>query len=172
LRKFARFCAGSRSSCLAVAPLARSSARAAREVEDDLFANDWFSLACDLEACDAGQARDAYRRALELDPTHVDARVNLGRLLHDAGEIRAAEAHYRLALAARPEHPTASFNLGVALQDLGRKDDALKAYKWAIKCDPNCADAHYNIAQIYEATGKSQSALKHLARYRELTRVK
>ena len=41
---------------------------------------------------------DVYRRALGMNPDHVDARVNLGRLLHEDGEIDAAEAEYRQAL--------------------------------------------------------------------------
>src|SRR6185503_10084743 len=64
-----------------VAPLARRAADAAEEIEHELSAEDWYALACDLEACDPDRARDAYRRALELDPRHFDARLNLGRLL-------------------------------------------------------------------------------------------
>ena len=33
-----------------------------------------------------------------MDPANADACVNLGRLLHEAGDVRAAESHYRAAL--------------------------------------------------------------------------
>ena len=118
-----------------VAPLARKAAEAAREVEHELSAEDWFHLGCELEACDPGQARDAYRRVLELDPSHVDGRINLGRLLHEAGETEAAEAHYRMALESRPGDVTAAFNLGVALEDLSRFADAISAYERVIASD-------------------------------------
>src|SRR3954447_17314337 len=39
---------------------------------------DWFELALDLESTSPAEARAAYERALELDPQHVDAHVNLG----------------------------------------------------------------------------------------------
>jgi tetratricopeptide (TPR) repeat protein len=153
-----------------VAPLARRAADAAAEAEDELTAEDWYALACDLETCDENRARDAYRRALELDPRHFDARLNLGRLLHEAGETAAAEAHYRLALLSRPGDATAAFNLGVALEDLGRMADALSAYERAILSDADYADAHYNLAHLCEKLGKQRSALRHLHTYRQLTR--
>jgi tetratricopeptide (TPR) repeat protein len=151
-----------------VAPLARQSVRDAQRVEQDLQAEDWYDLACEMEAVDPVQARDAYRRALELDPEHFDARVNLGRLLHEAGEIAAAEANYRLALRLRPEDATAAFNLGVALEDLRRPSEALRAYERAITSDPHYADAHYNLAHLYEVLGRPRNALRHLQAYRAL----
>jgi len=51
------------------APLARRRAAAARRVEEDLDAEQWFALGLELEVSEADEARDAYRRALELDPT-------------------------------------------------------------------------------------------------------
>ncbi|HEY3215245.1 MAG TPA: tetratricopeptide repeat protein [Candidatus Eisenbacteria bacterium] len=152
-----------------VAPLARRAAEAARNAEGDLDAEDWYLLGCDLEPCDAEQARDAYRRALELAPDHVDARVNLGRLAHQAGDPVAAEASYRRALDLRPGDVTATFNLGVALEDLGRRGEALAAYQQAIASDPDFPDAHYNLARLYEQLGRDQDALRHLQIYRRLT---
>src|SRR6266566_3303351 len=79
------------------APIARRTAQAARAAEGDLDAADWYELGLELEAVEPGEARDAYRRALELDAHHADAHVNLGRLLHEQGMIEEAERHYRLA---------------------------------------------------------------------------
>jgi tetratricopeptide (TPR) repeat protein len=152
-----------------VAPLARRRAAEARTVEGELDADDWFELACDLEPCDPGQARDAYRRALEMEPNHVAARVNLGRLLHDAGQTRAAETHYRLALAADPANAIAAFNLGVALEDLGRPDEAVEAYEQALVADASLCDAHYNLSRLFERAGRASAAFRHLKAYKQLT---
>src|SRR5439155_25576800 len=92
-----------------------------------------------------GTALFAYGRALELDAHHADARVNLGRLLHEQGLVEEAERHYRLALRENPEHATAAYNLGIALEDLGRAADAIEAYRAALAADPRLADAHYNV---------------------------
>ncbi|HVH68212.1 MAG TPA: tetratricopeptide repeat protein [Gemmatimonadales bacterium] len=151
------------------APIARRTAQAARAAEGDLDAEDWYELGLELEAVEPGEARDAYRRALELDAHHADAHVNLGRLLHEQGLIEEAERHYRLALRENPEHATAAFNLGIALEDLSRPADAIEAYRAALAADARLADAHYNVARLYEQAGKRAAALRHLSIYRRLT---
>ncbi len=151
------------------APMARRTARAARLVEQDFSAEDWYDLGLELEVAAPVEARDAYRRALELDAHHADAHVNLGRLLHEQGLVEEAERHYRLALRESPEHATAAFNLGIALEDLGRPADAIDAYRAALATDPRLADAHYNLARLYEKAGKKAAALRHLSSYRRLT---
>src|SRR5437762_114310 len=122
-----------------------------------------------LEAVDPDEARDAYRRALELEAHHADAHVNLGRLLHEEGLVEEAERHYRLALREDPEHATAAFDLGIALEELGRPKDAIEAYRTALATDARLADAHYNVARLYERVGKTAAALRHLSIYRRLT---
>src|SRR5437588_8307000 len=150
------------------APMARRAAKAARRVEEDLSAEDWYDLGLELEVAAPAEARDAYRRALELDAHHADAHVNLGRLLHEQGLVEEAERHYRSALRESPEHATAAFNLGIALEDLGRPADAIDAYRTALATDARLADAHYNLARLYEKAGKKAAALRHLSTYRRL----
>ncbi|HEX4602128.1 MAG TPA: tetratricopeptide repeat protein [Gemmatimonadales bacterium] len=151
------------------APIARRTAQAARAAEGELDADDWYELGLELEAVAPGEARDAYRRALELDAHHADAHVNLGRLLHEQGLITEAERHYRLALRESPDHATAAFDLGIALEDLDRPADAIEAYRAALATDPRLADAHYNVARLYEKVGKRAAALRHLSIYKRLT---
>lgn len=143
-----------------VAELAEQTARFEREQELDI--DEIYQQACELESVSAPQAQKLYERVLELDPDHVDAHVNLGRLLHEQKAPAAAEGHYRAALAIDPDHETAAFNLGVALEDLGRLREAIAAYERAIELDPTNADAHYNLAGIYERRGEKAAALRHL----------
>src|ERR1041385_9561270 len=63
------------------APLARRQAAAARRVEDDLDAEQWFDLGLELEVRAPEDARDAYRRAPARDPPPSDARGDPGRML-------------------------------------------------------------------------------------------
>jgi tetratricopeptide (TPR) repeat protein len=151
------------------AELARRIAPFARKAPDSIDADGLYERGCDLEEADSAAARAAYGRALELDPRHTGALVNLGRLLHEAGETARAAEHYRRALEARPDHSTAAFNLGVALEDLGRRSEAIEAYCHAIATDPGCADAHYNLSRLYEHLGQGAPALRHLRTYRALT---
>ena len=152
------------------APLARRAARSARRQPERLSAQDWFELGLDLEATAGGEARDAYRRALELDPRHADAHVNLGRLLHEEGQLVAATAHYRRAVALQPGDATSHYNLGVALEDQGQLAAAIRSYQNAIEADPSAADTYFNLALVYEKLGKKALAVDHLKTYRHLTR--
>ncbi len=137
-------------------------------VADEMKAEAWFDRGCMLETYRPVEARQAYRRTLALDPSHAHARVNLGRLLHAAGQVGEAIEHYRIVLTARPDNALAAYNLGVALEDEAREQDAFTAYAQAIACDPQCAEAHFNIAKLYEGAGDQLAALRHLRTYKEL----
>ena len=152
-----------------VAPLVARSAEKAKAAAAEQTAEDWYELGCNLELVSPGEARDAYRRAVELAPHHADAHVNLGRLLHEARELEAAEAHYRLALESRPDDTAAAFNLGVVLEDRGALEQAIEAYERTLSTDARYADAHYNLARLYERVGKPMAALRHLKTYKKLT---
>lgn len=155
------------------APLAhRTAAEAERRAEaagEPWRADEWFELGGELEPTDAREAVRCYRRAIELDPDHAAAHLDLGRLLHEGGDPAAAEEHYRAAVALRPDDGTARFNLGVALQDLGRTGEALSAYRRAVAADPGCADAYFNLAQLYDELGQRAQAIRSLKAYKSLT---
>lgn len=159
-----------RHPTLKVVPPARESAPAGGP-EDSFEPEDWYEAGCDLETEDPSQARDAYRRALELAPRDADAHLNLGRLLHEAGRLGPALDHYRLALEVRARDATAAYNLGVCLQDLGRTREAVRAYLGALERDPGNADAHFNLAQLYLETGKPGRAARHREAYERLRLV-
>lgn len=150
------------------APLSRRSAAEARSREEELNAEDWYQLGCELDLVAPDEAVDAYERALQLDGEHADVHLNLGRLRHERGELAAAERHYQQALRVRPGDATAAFNLGVVFQDSGRIDEAVAAYEAALAADESCADAHFNLAGLLEKRGNLFAALQHLMAYRKL----
>jgi hypothetical protein len=85
-----------------VAPLARSAkpivkraAIAARNAESELDADGWYEMGVISRSPHPTTRATPYRRALELDPGHAEAHINSGRLLHEHGELPAAEDHYR-----------------------------------------------------------------------------
>ncbi|MDX2022781.1 MAG: tetratricopeptide repeat protein [Deltaproteobacteria bacterium] len=182
---FLSFAGGARKHSQAsetnIAPLALAREASAQESQkrkklrgergpDGLTAHEHFERGCGLEEQDAAAARDAYQAAIDLDPAHADAHINLGRLLHESGHPEAAQLHYRVALTVRPEDPTAFFNLGVALEDTGRRAEAVEAYESSIGIDPSNADAHYNLARLLEQLGRPETAVRHLLIYRQLTK--
>jgi tetratricopeptide (TPR) repeat protein len=137
-------------------------------VHDD--ADDSFAEAQALEDEDPAAALQLYEQALAARPDFYDARVNAGRLLHDAGEHARAEAHYRAAAALVPDAALPHFNLGVLLEDCQREAEAAEEYRLTLARDDRFADAHFNLGRLLEKSGDRLGALRHLSRYRQLSR--
>jgi tetratricopeptide (TPR) repeat protein len=138
----------------------RSSSAAASHSADELYAT-----AFALEDNDPAAAAAAYQACLDSDAQYLDARINLGRLLHLAGRLQDAEQVYR---AAAKTEPLLSFNLAVLLEDLNREPDAILAYRESLALDPQLADAHFNLARLYERARDPQASLRHLLAYRRM----
>jgi tetratricopeptide (TPR) repeat protein len=133
-------------------------------------AAEYFAQGADAEERGArGEAQLAYERAIALDPSHLEASINLGRLLHETGRYVASERAYREALKACGPNATLFFNLGNLLEDVNRIEPAIEAYQHAVAADPELADGHYNLARLFELTGRPQHAIRHLGQYRRLT---
>lgn len=125
-------------------------------------AAEWFELGCELEASSPEEARLAYLRAIEADDRHGDAHLNLGRLLHETGDLAGAERGYRRALELEPDDATAAFNLGVLLEDRGRAAEAVASYEHAVENDPDFVDAYHNLVRLHEERGDKAAALRVL----------
>jgi tetratricopeptide (TPR) repeat protein len=131
-----------------------------------LSAEELFSRGDALEETNPAAAQVAYEECLRLDVQHVEARMNLGRLLHIAGDLEEAERIYRTSAS---KEPMIMFNLAVLLEDLRREPEAIEAYREALALDPELADAHFNLARLYERVRNSKASLRHLLAYRRMT---
>jgi tetratricopeptide (TPR) repeat protein len=131
-------------------------------------ADAWFERGYALESERVEAAREAYERAVAADPTHLNANINLGRVLHEAGRLDDAEHVYRNAIARCGNDALLWYNLGVLLTDMDRKHDALDAYEKALRADPRMADCHYNMALLCDELKKHKQAIRHMAQYRKL----
>ena len=129
---------------------------------------DWFEKGVALERGNTDAALRAYEKAITTDPARLDAHINLGRLLHEAGRFAKAERAYRDAIKACGSDPVLLFNLGVLLEDMNRKPEAVATYEAALRGDPGLADGHYNLALLCEQLGKPRDAIRHMSQYRRL----
>jgi tetratricopeptide (TPR) repeat protein len=148
--------APSARSPLPASPLAAAGGATVDEIYDRALA---------LEESAPQEARIGYEACLKADPDHLEARINLGRLLHAEGRLAEAEEIYR---GAAHSEPLLAFNLAVLLEDLGREPDAIKAYRETLAMDPQFADAHFNIARLYERAKDPKASLRHLLAYRRM----
>ncbi len=120
-----------------------------------------FEAALALEGTDPKTARKLYENCLARDGEHLEARINLGRLLHLEGRLRDAEKVYR---GADAKDALLSFNLAVLLEDLERESEAVLVYRDALALDPGFADAHFNLARLYERREHPAGAARRLRR--------
>jgi tetratricopeptide (TPR) repeat protein len=95
-----------------------------------------------LRAGDRDRAQRAFRRTLELDPSHKAALAGLATLLYDAGAFAEAEQQFTALLhhhepsLSPADHVEAYHRLGVCLAKLGRPDAAREKFAMAIAIDP------------------------------------
>lgn len=134
----------------------------------DPTADELVQAALDLEQSDPAAAEAAYREALAADPAHVNAYLNLGAMLCEAGRCEEASELYAQAVARCPAEPTIHFNRAVVLEDLGEDAQALESYRRCLSCNADFADAHFNAARLLERLGDAQGALRHFNAYRRL----
>ena len=131
-------------------------------------AAEWFARGEQLEQDDSVAAEAAYRQALSLAADHVDAYVNLGALLCEAGRCAEAVALYDLAIERCPNVSLLHFNRAIALEDQHQEPEALASYERCLALAPDLADAHFNAARLYAKNGQPQRALRHYNTYRRL----
>jgi tetratricopeptide (TPR) repeat protein len=99
------------------------------------------------------------KKALAIDPHHVDAHVNLGNALRDTGKVEEAIASYNQALTLDSRHARTHCNLGLALQSLSQVDRAIECYRRAIVLDPRFALAHSSLGLALASRGKVDEAI-------------
>jgi serine/threonine-protein kinase len=76
------------------------------------------------------EAMASFRKAIELNPKHAEAHVNIGFiLLHVKRDYPAAEAEFREAIRLNPDVWQAHLNLGEVLKCQGRFAESLAAYQ-------------------------------------------
>ncbi|MBM3564827.1 MAG: tetratricopeptide repeat protein [Alphaproteobacteria bacterium] len=117
----------------------------------------------------AGNRRDeaetALRRAVSLDPAHVEARSDLAVLLVRSGRFHEAEGMFRGLLADRPGFAPGWHNWAYALWEEGRSEEALAAIGRACELSPDTGEYEIMRGMILQGLGRIDEAT---ALYRDL----
>lgn len=124
---------------------------------------------------DYRQARDAYRKAIELRPRSAPTHRNLGDTLARLGDREGARAAFKTAAdlveAELAVNPTNVLNLAssaVYHQKAGESEPASRRLNEALRLAPSDVQVWYRAAVVHAQAGRTNDALIALARALEL----
>jgi len=114
------------------------------------------------------KARDAAKKALELDDSLAEAHTSLANILSVEWAWRQAEEEFAKALQANPNYATAHHWYSIHLASLGRLDEAFRELEVAKELDPLSPMLHAYAALGYLYLRQFDIALKEIDKALEL----
>jgi Flp pilus assembly protein TadD len=91
-------------------------------------------------------AIDAFKTAVNLDPSNLSGRVGLGWTQHLAGQEESATESLVQTAYRDPSHVPALNALGIVLLTRGYLHDAVAVHSWALSLKPENEVAYYNLS--------------------------
>ena len=102
------------------------------------------------------EAIAAYRQCLQLQPTYLPARLNLGVTLGDLERYSEAVQELEQVIRAEARHAEAYNSLGFIYSRQGQLDEAIGYYERALQIRANYAQAHLNLGMTLLQRGEFQ----------------
>jgi superkiller protein 3 len=107
------------------------------------------------------EARDAYQRAIALDPAFADAFFGKGVALRELGRTSEAVSTFKEVTRLEPKRSDAHIQLAEMLSTQGDPKGAIKAYRNAIQADPGSSVPVCEMGlMLVQSLGNEQSYLK------------
>lgn len=116
------------------------------------------------ETGDSAKALDTYRKALAVNPRHIDLRLKVIRVLQSQGELDKAIAEYEALIRAAPNNPQFVFEQCEALMQRGDRVRALKLLTELEARGSNDEEVLSRLADFYGRIGENEKSLKVLTR--------
>lgn len=119
-----------------------------------------FATACQLhQAGRLGDAANAYRRALALDPAAHQYWSNYGSALDSLDMHDEAVAAFKQALELAPDDALTWNNLGLVQQAMDDHEAAEKSLRRAIELDDQLTFAHFNLGRLLQVREQNAQAI-------------
>ena len=115
---------------------------------------------CAMKAKRHDTAEAAYLKALELDPTMIEARYNLSLNYMDAARYEDAVTSFDAMLELEPDSYRVYYSQGLSYYYLGRWDEALEAYDLALE-QKETRNVLNNIGLVYDKLGNKKKAQEY-----------
>lgn len=121
-----------------------------------------------LKRDDVANALGEFKKAVELDPDFVEARMNVGNIVLGFRKYDEAAEQFQEVLKRQPKNYEAMVGLGIAQRGLKQIDDAEQSYKKAADLDGARAEAYFNLGVLYKdfRANETQDLHKAQAAYR------
>jgi len=116
------------------------------------------------ETGDSTKALETYRKALAINPRHIDLRLKMIRVLQSQGELDKAIAEYEALIRAAPNNPQFVFEQCEALMQRGDRARALKLLTELEARGQNDEEILSRLADFYGRIGENDRSLKVLTR--------
>ncbi|MDQ1408107.1 MAG: hypothetical protein QOG55_3736 [Acidobacteriaceae bacterium] len=108
---------------------------------------------------DAAAAIDFFQRALQIDPAHLIALLNLGNAYRQQKEWGEAKKALQRALEVEPDDPEVNYSLGMVCAQLEELDRAYEYLKRAVELRPIYPEALNNLGVLYLRTRRPEEAV-------------
>jgi DNA-binding winged helix-turn-helix (wHTH) protein/TolB-like protein/Tfp pilus assembly protein PilF len=99
-----------------------------------------------------------FRRAIELDPNSLDARIGYSYLLAIRRQLNAAIDQARRAQELDPLSASAAVTLGMCLDMAGRTDEATRSLRETLRLYPDLIPAKLHLGLVLSRTGHADEA--------------
>ncbi len=108
------------------------------------------------------KARENYQRALEIEPTSVNALLAYAHLEDRQGRLIEAVKLYEAAVASDPNNPAALNDLGLCYARQGQLDRSIPMLQRAIQTRPRDKRYRNNLARVYVELDRNEEAIAEL----------
>ena len=112
---------------------------------------------------DLAKAEDAYRRAVDLEPSEPSHQRGLGQTLLAEEKYDEALKVYQRLSDLMPDDPDVYLRLGQIYRELHQPDKAEDALVKARQYSPGSLDVIYNEAMLYQSQGRFEDAIRVLS---------
>lgn len=120
-----------------------------------------------------GEAKQAFEKAIELDPTDLDIKVDLGVCMIESASALGTPPMEGIGMlkSVEQQDPTnikALINLGYFAIKSGQFDKAQERFDQVLSVDANYADVYLYLADLHERQKDFNSAITDLEKYKSL----
>ena len=105
------------------------------------------------------EAHKRFERAVELDGSLAIAKVHLGVVLREQGDLAGSLTTLETVAKAEPLDANADFEYGRTLAAAGRDDEAAGEFEAALKANPDLPGAQLELAMALQRLGRQQEAI-------------